>query len=145
MNRINKTDELRDIVDYLCKKLLENGFTIQRYDAHSTNSVYLKLDYGVCNSIRISDHPGKKYLKYRYNIGPYVKNFHKVQDKYIRYYYRQDKAKNLIKKILEDRKQKQEQYGKDNYQRFMEKNRLNNFRNAGFWRNVYLVKEASNE
>ena len=59
---------LNDIANDIIKTLKSIGFVIQRYDAYSTNSIYLKLDYGVCNSIRISDHTGKKYLKYRYNV-----------------------------------------------------------------------------
>ena len=49
-------------------KRLEGKVIIHRYDSYSTNSIYLKFDYGVANSLRISDHNGKKHLKYRYNI-----------------------------------------------------------------------------
>ena len=94
---------INEIADFLCKKLSDEGFVIQRYDAYSTNSIYLKLDYGVCNSIRISDHPGKKHLKYRYNIGPNITEYKEVKDRFPRYYYRADKLNNLIKKILKDR------------------------------------------
>ena len=87
--------ELNDIAEMLCRNLISEGFIIQRYDAYSSNSIYLKLDYGVCNSIRISDHPGKKYLKYRYNIGPYVKEFQEVKDKFPRIYYRETKSQSL--------------------------------------------------
>lgn len=60
---------ITQVADTLCRRLLSAGFIVHRYDAYSTNSIYLKLDCGVCNSIRISDHTGKGYLKYRYNIG----------------------------------------------------------------------------
>ena len=60
--------KLKEIAQYLENKLLEQGFIIHRYDSYSTNSIYLKLDYGVMNSIRISDHKGKQYLSYKYNI-----------------------------------------------------------------------------
>ena len=52
-------NELDNLADYIAKRLISEGFTVQRYNAYTTNSIYLKLDYGVCNSIRISDHPGK--------------------------------------------------------------------------------------
>ena len=94
--------ELNDIAEMLCRNLISEGFIIQRYDAYSSNSIYLKLDYGVCNSIRISDHPGKKYLKYRYNIGPYVKEFQEVKDKFPRIYYREAKRQSLLKRIIRD-------------------------------------------
>lgn len=58
---------LNDIADAVIKQL--NGkIIIHRYDAYSTNSIYLKFDYGVANSLRISDHNGKYHLRYRYNI-----------------------------------------------------------------------------
>ena len=63
-------DELSALAESIARKLIAEGFIVQRYGAYTTSSIYLKLDYGVCNSIRISDHPGKRYLKYRYNIGP---------------------------------------------------------------------------
>lgn len=58
---------LNDIADAVIENL--NGkVIIHRYDSYSTNSIYLKFDYGVANSLRISDHDGKKHLRYRYNI-----------------------------------------------------------------------------
>lgn len=54
-----KNNELIEICNKIIDFLLDNGFSVLRYDAYSTNSIYLKLDYGVCYSIRISDHPGK--------------------------------------------------------------------------------------
>ena len=58
---------LNDIADAVIEKMRDKVI-IHRYDSYSTNSIYLKFDYGVANSLRISDHDGKKYLKYRYNI-----------------------------------------------------------------------------
>ena len=36
---------LEQAANYLQNKLLLNGFTIHRYEAYSTNSIYLKLDW----------------------------------------------------------------------------------------------------
>lgn len=59
-----RLNEIADaVIEKLCGKVI-----IHRYDAYSTNSIYLKFDYGVANSLRISDHDGKQHLKYRYNI-----------------------------------------------------------------------------
>ncbi|WP_181879268.1 hypothetical protein [Levilactobacillus brevis] len=49
------------------------GIKVMRYDAYSTNSVYLKLDYGLLYTLRISDHPGKRYLAYRFNV---IRGYH---------------------------------------------------------------------
>ena len=65
MNENTKT--IQDLAAYVCDRLA-GKVLIHRYDAYSTNSVYLKFDYGVANSLRIADHAGKEYLSYRFNI-----------------------------------------------------------------------------
>ena len=59
---MNKKETIKKIADDISRSLLEEGFDILRYDSYSSNSVYLKIDCGVCHTIRISDHPGKKHL-----------------------------------------------------------------------------------
>ena len=58
----------KQIAKVLVQKLLDMGFTVHRYNAVTTNSIYLKLDYGVCCGIRIADHNGKKKYHYRFNV-----------------------------------------------------------------------------
>ena len=59
--------ELNKIAEEIIEQL-KGKVVIHRYDATSTNSIYLKFDYGVANSLRISDHCGKYHLRYRFNI-----------------------------------------------------------------------------
>ena len=132
-------NELNNLADSIAKRLIADGFIVQRYNAYTTNSIYLKLDYGVCNSIRISDHQGKRYLKYRYNIGSFVKEYREEKDKYDRYYYRIDKAENMIKKIIKDRDFKKSRYGESGYKAFMEKNKHDKSGTAGFWKEAVLL------
>lgn len=82
----------RETADEIQEKLLDMGFTVHRLDSFTTNSVYLKVDCGVCHSIRVSDHRGKKHLKYRYNIGSYVRKFRSVHDMHRRYYFTVDEV-----------------------------------------------------
>lgn len=133
--------ELDNLADSIAKRLIADGFIVQRYNAYTTNSIYLKLDYGICNSIRISDHPGKKYLKYRYNIGSFVKEYHKEKDKFDRFYYRSDKSKNMIKKIIEDREVKKSRYGEDGYKKLMRKSKSENAGTHGFWSKAVLLNQ----
>lgn len=131
-------EQLNNIANYIITNLKSNGFTIHRYDAYSTNSVYLKLDYGVCNSIRISDHSGKKYLKYRYNL---ILNgeIKQIQDTYPRYYYNQNSINDMINKIILDRNQKVEKYGQVSYNNFMRTNNQQSADKKGFWAQAKLV------
>lgn len=130
--------KLRDYADRIVEVLKNKGFVIQRYDAYSTYSVYLKLDYGVCNTIRISDHEGKQYLKYRYNLILGGEN-NIIEDKYTRYYFNEHNITGLINQILFDRIMKFRKYGKSLYKHFMIKNRDDHKNDKGFWKDAKLV------
>lgn len=132
--------KLKELAGYLCERLIAEGFTVQRYNAYKTDSIYLKLDFGVCNSIRISDHPGKRYLKYRYNIGSFVKEYRYENKRgFPRFYFCQDQADALIEQVLRDRESKLKKYGADRYQRYAEENRVKNSQRKGFWRQAWIV------
>lgn len=130
---------LQDLATEIANRLIRKGFVVYRYDAYSTNSIYLKLDFGVCNSIRISDHYGKKHLKYRYNIGADIKKIETKQDQYPRHYFPASEVDRLIQKIVEDRKLKQKRYGMDAYERYMKENKEKQGTEAGFWSKAYRV------
>lgn len=134
-------ETIKNIAENLISILINKGFAIQRYDAYKTCSVYLKLDYGVCNTIRISDHEGKQYLNYRYNllIGGETNI---IEDKYIRYYFNENDIETLVNQILFDRISKIQKYGKKNYINFMSKNRTDNALNAeGFWKQAKIIHD----
>lgn len=113
--------DFKQLADALTRRFVEEGFVVHRYDAYSTDSIYIKLDWGLCNSIRISDHPGYKHLKYRYNIGSWIKKRRHENDKYPRHYYPTKEADVLISTVLRDRKRRMERYGEDVYRKCMRK------------------------
>ncbi len=135
---------LRQYADKIVEKLRGQGFIIQRYDAYSTYSVYLKLDYGVCNTIRISDHPGKEHLHYRYNLLLDGENNIVDDDGYMRYYYNKDTVKDMLMQILFDRQDKLQRYGKERYRDFMIKNMTEHKSDKGFWHDAKLVTDDIN-
>lgn len=99
-----KKPEIKKIADRIIARLKEQGFTIQRYDAYSTNSIYLKLDYGLCKSIRISTHAGKKHLKYAFNVIRSNRERRLVKDGNVwRQYFNFKEVDDLVKSVLERR------------------------------------------
>lgn len=125
----------------MCELLLNEGFIVQRYDAYSTNSVYLKLDYGLCNSIRISDHNGKKHLSYMYNLRSDINKFYVERDKFTRYYYPFKSYQQLVYSILYNKDQKIKKHGGiTGYNDVMNIEKNLNKNNSGFWKKAYLVK-----
>lgn len=116
-----------DIANTIIPKLLDMDFIVHRYDAYSTSSIYLKLDYGVACGIRIADHPGKKKYRYRFNI---IKDFKgdKVifKNGLISRFYNYTELENVLKDVKEEKHNKLCRYGIDNYNKYMEKEKREN-------------------
>lgn len=107
----------------LIKKLKENGFQINRYYAYGTKSIYLKIDYGVCCGIRISDHRGKKKYRYKFNIINRYNGPKQINDRgYIRLFYNYNETDEVVKDIQRERESKIKNYGLCNYQKYMKQN-----------------------
>lgn len=113
--------EFKELASTLARTFVEEGFVVHRYNAYSTCSIYLKLDYGACNSIRISDHPGYKHLKYRYNVGSWITKRRHENDRYPRHYYPTEEADALISAILRDRQRRKARYGEGGYEQLVQK------------------------
>lgn len=58
----------KSLAQSISDKLKRYNIDTLIYHAKATDSVYVKLDYGALNTIRISDHTGYATYAYRYNI-----------------------------------------------------------------------------
>lgn len=133
--------ELNKIAENIIAILKEYGVVIQRYNAYSSKSIYLKFDYGVCNSLRISDHKGKKHLAYRYNITPEVTHacMNLTKQGWQRHHFPLHGWEKAAYKILDDREEKIRNYGLGLYKQFMYDNAKNNQDTKGFWQQAVKV------
>lgn len=103
--------------------LKNKGFRINKYYAKTTRSIYIKLDYGVCGGIRISDHKGKKKYRYKFNLIKGYKGPKQILDRgYNRLYYNYENTDELITDIQKEKIDKIQKYGIINYKKFMIKN-----------------------
>ena len=125
-------NELSSIAEYVIDKL-KGKVIIHRYDAFSTNSIYLKFDYGVANSLRISDHKGYKHLDYRFNIilGRKTHDINKGRE-YTKEFFPAEDVDLVIKKILENKRSRQKKYR--DYNAVVEKAKKERNQNLSFWR-----------
>lgn len=116
-----------DVVNILVPKLLNMGFIVHRYNAHSTSSIYLKLDYGLSCGIRIANHPGKKKYSYRFNvIKDYVGNKVILKNGLICRFYDFNELDSVLNAVQQEKQQKINKYGLENYQRYMEREKNEN-------------------
>lgn len=136
MNKSRST--IRQITEDVCRRLA-GKVLIHRYDAFSTNSVYLKFDYGLGNSLRISDHDGKDYLAYRFNIITDLKEpKNDLSGKYPRNYYPPDMVDQVIEDILSGVEARREKY--QDYDQAMKTAKARTQHERGFWEQARLVK-----
>lgn len=105
----------------ISNKLKELGFIIHRYNARSTNSIYLKIDFGLCCGIWIADHAGRKKYHYRFNVFKDYKGDKVIlRDNLISYFYTFDEIPKLIEDIKKEKEDKLKRYGFDSYKKYME-------------------------
>jgi len=125
-------------------KLKKEDLFVQVYDAFTTNSVYIKFDFGVANSLRISDHKGKGY-HYRFNIRTDINQIkEEVVDGKKRIYFPNTPVSinKLIEMIVGFKKEKIKKYGRKNYISYLEKDRKKGeMLDSSFWRESELVQE----
>lgn len=96
-----------DVVNVLIPKLLDMGIIVHRYNAYSTSSIYLKLDFGLTCGIRIADHPGKKKYSYRFNIiKDYVGDKVIIKDGLICYFYNYNELEKVLEAVKKENKKK---------------------------------------
>lgn len=118
---------------------LRGKVIIHRYDAYSTNSVYLKFDYGVANSLRISDHPGKRYLKYRYNIITTQKAKQVKHDRgFERIFYSPEMIGAVCRDILSSKEDRKKRYR--DYYGLVEQKKAQIFHEKGFWQQAKEIR-----
>lgn len=130
----------REVARVISYELIDKGFTVHRYNAYSTNSIYLKVDGDLCKSIRISDHSGKGYLRYTYNLLSTVeKPYSKEDNGVVRYYYPYEDWNKVVEQIVAYREDLIKRYGSGWYHK--EAKKVGDKNSKGFWSGAYLVKK----
>lgn len=117
----------KQVANILVQQLKNMGFIVHRYNSVTTNSIYLKLDFGVCCGIRIADHNGKKKYHYRFNVikdfkGDKIVNFNNL----VSYFFTFDELSQLLQKVQEEKQAKIQKYGISNYKLYMESEKISN-------------------
>ena len=120
--------------------LKREGFAVQYYHARSSSSVYIKLDYGMGHTIRISDHKGKSRLKYRYNMLMEGNKPMKCNTKTgLRYFVPFKDVEYMIEVIKKEKKGLIKMIGAKKYEEGTKLNFYKNDGKPGFWANYKLL------
>lgn len=121
--------KVEEMANELAEKLKKQNIVVQRYRRKKDNSIVLKLDYGVLNSVQIrEDVRENDDLHYKYNIIYQLldKKITREKNDYgvvVRYFYPFTRKNELLMQVLEDRMKKVLKYGEKNYIFFMKENK----------------------
>ena len=121
-----------------CRK---EGIVVHVYRAKTSSTIYLKFDWGVAHSLRISDHKGIEKYHYRFNLIKGLKEVVRVEYKNKNHsnYYPFREIYQCWDEIVDNRKRVLEKKGKEEYQREMQRveariNRLPKDKLYPFWK-----------
>jgi len=143
MDKEEKRSSIKYFTDCLIELLIINGFAIQKYEAYTSNSVYIKVDYGVCGTVRISDHDSHKdNLRYLYNVNVCSTKKQK-QTKVVgivrRKYYSGSMLRKLMSDIKKNRDKKIKRFSINGYDKMIGKSISANKNNRGYWQKAELI------
>lgn len=111
---------MEEVFNQIVKELKKYDFVISVYHSYTTSSIYIKLDYGVANGIRIADHKGKKKYKYRYNVMNDLKeDYMTIDNGFQRYFFSPTSVRKMVLKIVLDKQSKLCRYGAEKYKIYM--------------------------
>lgn len=109
--------EPKALMFLILEKLKTRNFNLQYHQAFSTNSCYIKLDYGMSGSIRISDHHDKGKYQYKFNL---ITSLDRSFQHNNRNFYCLDDLTKMLNDILWMRKLRVSLYGKSYYEQMFQ-------------------------
>ena len=136
-------EKAQQIID-ACELL---GITVHRYDAASSESIYLAFDYGILGALRLSNHPTKsKHDEQRFNMS---ENFEYRRTRLDpdsgkrKYYYSTDDVDVFIEDLMHERKRLRKKWLDFRYEYKVEQcAKRGMLRKKYMWRKAKLVQEV---
>lgn len=129
---------LKDIEKRIIDCLSNLNIAIHVYHSFSTESTYIKLDYGALNSIRISNHDGKAKYNYKYNIGTNIEEYEEVDcGNFVKCYYPASDIDRLLCDVLIEHANKIKD---PQYTKIKETRKANRDMTLSFWRCCIEIK-----
>lgn len=133
---------MKEVADKIVGLCAERGIIVHRYDAASTQSIYLRFDNGVLGSLRISDHPSKSKFKHKYEMAPTIKrrmvSFNHEGLMYVKYNI--NECSKFIEDLESERKRLLDKWLWFRYEHNVEKQGKKATRKHGQWRLNKLVQ-----
>ena len=121
------------LIHYITNKC--PNMIIHYYHSYTSNSIYIKLDYGTANSVRISDHEkADNGYNYKYELRTdKALSWHRFENNIYKIMYPATQIEQLANKIVKERNKKKKEKGQsyinemDKRKRYMKSNKSKKF------------------
>lgn len=132
---------MNNILKNIISRLKNENFIVHMYQ--DSEGTYLKIDYGICDTIRFGEYHSNDYFRYRYNVIRDCSMFRKelVKDNIERFFYPPTDIDHLIHDIVLYRNNKVDKYSEKGYKKILEQSKLQaiNDKTNTFWLNAHEV------
>lgn len=113
-SKMESKQRAEEFARYIQDRLLNKEYTVHRCDSKTTDSIYLKVDYGVGGGVRISDHKGRQRINYRFNLrvdcsGRGIDS--RLSETGDKHYYNYDSIDRLVDDLIKFRESRVKVYG----------------------------------
>lgn len=145
INNINYLEHsLADIATDIIKFAKSNDIHVLRYDSKSSNSIYLKFDYGMAGSLRLSDTQSTNDLRHTFNLlscidKPYKDSCFNEDKNSTMFYYPISMTQNVMIDIVRFKEFRKSKYGPQKYKALFDKYKENREEKIGFWKKASQV------
>lgn len=132
-------EELSKMADEITEYVKKSDISVIRYNSKGSNSIYLKFDYGMAGTLRLSDHHTDKDLNYTFNVLSCISSPCKksvtTQNGYAcdQYYYPAYMYTNAAMDIVRFREFRRNKYGKSRYDALVIQYKDDESVKKGFW------------
>jgi len=127
---------------FLVEKLSVENFTLHLHESIQTNSAHIKMDYGVANSIRVADTPGKTKFGHKFNV---IIGLRQSHEKDGCFYYAPDDLEDMVADLIKNRNTRRNFVGTEQYEKNIENYKIQFSRTTGYWANAKLVSIRTSE
>ena len=137
------SSDTKNIALSIQSELKNRGYAVHRFDDYLNRTIILKVDYGLLDTIRISEKADSLNFPYKYNVRMDLKRERVVsEDSKVRYYFPYENHSKLFDTIDFYYSECKSKYGEKWYSdklKELENTCLYGFGKSYFWRKAYRV------
>ena len=136
------SSETKNVALAIQERLKSNGYIVHRLDDYLNRTIILKVDFGLLDTIRISEKADKYDYPYKYNVRMDLKKYRVEDEKKVRYFFPYNDYDKMFDIIDFNYTELKNKYGSKWYSDKLKDSDMSSLYGYGasyFWRKAYRV------